>query len=87
VSTFDDCLRLIKSDPRMLQFAARGKNDCGALYFACSHVTRDNKCSIYKKRPRLCKEYPDTGMIRYGAIPKDDCGFWFVNRFTDKKVS
>jgi Fe-S-cluster containining protein len=70
----------------MSQFVAKGKNSDGELYFACNHVRRDNACDIYTKRPRLCKEYPHINMLRHGAIPKDDCGFYFVNKLTGKKV-
>jgi len=86
VQNFSDCLSLIQSDPRMKQFTAKGKNEQGDLYFACVHVTRTNTCGVYTSRPRLCKTYPHISMLRFGAIPKPDCGFCFVNRFTGKKV-
>jgi Fe-S-cluster containining protein len=87
VASFNDCLNLVRSDARMSQFTARGKNEMGDLYFACSHIDRQNRCSIYEKRPSLCRVYPQTGMLIYGALPKEDCGFYFVSRITGKKVS
>ena len=86
VSSFSDCLKLIKSDPQLNQFFVRGSNSDGELYFSCKYVGRDNECTKYKKRPLLCKTYPSLSMIQYGAVPKEDCGFFFVNRFTGKSL-
>ncbi len=71
----------------MNQFIAKGKNEYGELYFGCTFITRNNTCGNYKKRPRLCREYPHISMLRFGSIPKEDCGFYFINRMTGKKIS
>ncbi|MBU1863410.1 MAG: YkgJ family cysteine cluster protein [Candidatus Omnitrophica bacterium] len=87
VSSFHECLLLVKADTSMRNFVAKGANENGELYFACDLVGRDNRCKVYQKRPMLCRTYPDMSMLRYGAIPKDDCGFYFINRFTRKRVT
>lgn len=85
--SFGDCLALIKADKRLGRFSARGRNSSGEIYFACDFIGRDNKCSDYKKRPQLCRTYPSVKMMQYGGIPKGDCGFYFYNRFTGKRVT
>ena len=86
VSSFDDCLRIIRSDKRLKRFCARGTNEFGEIYFSCDVVGRDNKCGDYSNRPMLCRSYPSVTMLLYDAVPKEDCGFYFVNRFTRKRV-
>lgn len=86
VKSFNDCLEIAKNDTRLTQFNARGKNENGEIYFACDHIGRDGKCTTYYNRPLLCYTYPDITMLRYGAVPKPDCGYYFRNRFTKKKV-
>ena len=86
VKSFEQCLALIEKDSRFNQFVAKGKNEFGELYFGCKNVALNNKCKVYRTRPMLCRSYPDVGMLRYGAIPKIDCGFSFVYRITGKKI-
>lgn len=86
VNSFEQCLILIEKDSRFNQFIAKGKNEFGELYFGCKNVDLKNKCKIYKTRPMLCRTYPEIGMLRYGAVPKIDCGFSFVYRITGKKI-
>jgi len=71
VSSFHECLVLIQDDPRLKQFSVKGVNQDGELYFACEYISRNNTCMNYKKRPLLCRMYPDITMLRYGAIPKE----------------
>jgi len=87
VSSFHECLLMIQSDRDLKQFNVKGVNEFGELFFACNYIGRDNKCTRYKDRPLLCRTYPNISMVRYGAVPKEDCGYYFVNRFTGKKVT
>ena len=49
------------------------------LLYKCNLIKPDNTCSIYKTRPRLCREYPKVKLFGrpYAFI---DCGFYFVRR-------
>ena len=78
---------MVQSDKDLKQFTAKGTNEYGELYFACDYIGKDNKCARYKDRPFLCRAYPDISMLRYGAVPKEDCGYYFINRFTRAKVT
>ena len=78
---------MVQSDKELSQFKAKGSNECGELFFACEHIGKDNKCGRYKDRPLLCHTYPDISMLRYGAVPKEDCGYYFINRFSRKRVT
>jgi len=86
MKTFDDCLDMAKEQTALNSFTSKGQGDGGALFFGCRYVTKDNTCGKYDDRPAMCRAYPDVNMLRYEAVPKDDCGFYFVNRITGKKV-
>ncbi len=40
-------------------------------FYHCSKITKENKCSDYKNRPQICKDFPDNPL---GFLPKT-CGF------------
>ncbi len=86
VKSFKEYFEMVRFDSSLSKFVPQGRNEYGEIYFACSKVRRDGKCGLYEKRPFLCRAYPDLSMLRYGAVPKGDCGFSFVNRFTGKVV-
>lgn len=47
--------------------------------YKCNFVTPEGRCSVYRFRPRLCREYPKLRL--YGKSPTHfDCGFYFVPR-------
>lgn len=49
------------------------------LLYSCTLIKPDNTCSIYRMRPRLCREYPKVKLYGrpYAFI---ECGFYFVRR-------
>lgn len=87
VRSFEEYLAMIMESKRFKRFDVKGRDSDGYLYFGCKYVTRENTCGDYKKRPLLCRAYPDLSMIMYDAVPKESCGFYFVNRFTGKQVA
>lgn len=40
-------------------------------FYHCPHITDDNLCSIYEKRPQLCRDFPDNPL----SILPETCGF------------
>jgi len=49
------------------------------LLYKCNYPKADGTCSIYRFRPRLCREYPKITLYgRPSAHPS--CGFYFVRR-------
>ncbi|MBN1493385.1 MAG: YkgJ family cysteine cluster protein [Candidatus Omnitrophica bacterium] len=87
LSNFDEYLQMLIENEKLKRFQVKGRDAQGYLFFACSMVTSDNRCKDHANRPLMCRAYPDIGMIMYDAVPKDDCGFYFINRFTRRRVS
>jgi len=48
------------------------------LIYRCRYL-KDKKCSIYRFRPRLCREYPKQQLWGFPDIHKT-CGFSFLKR-------
>lgn len=86
INSFDECLSIVSIKSDLSAFRVKGRNTEGDLFFGCEYVGRNNCCSNYAKRPVLCRAYPNISMLRYGAVPKEDCGYIFVNRFTRRKI-
>jgi uncharacterized protein len=40
----------------------------------CIYLTRDNKCSIYDKRPELCSKFPGPAFSEFWKIINPKCG-------------
>ena len=55
-----------------------GTND-NMLVYSCNHLTEDNKCSIYRWRPRMCRQFPHVTFWGMPDIHKG-CGFSFKKR-------
>ncbi len=47
------------------------------LIFTCKNLNENNLCSIYPKRPRICREYPSPYARDKPDIPPD-CGFKLI---------
>jgi|GEM_PF-469976 len=43
----------------------------------CSNLQKDGKCSQYKLRPSICREWPIIEIFGYPKLLKG-CGYWFV---------
>jgi Fe-S-cluster containining protein len=86
LANFDQYLAMVMENDTFKRFQVKGRDGSGHLYFGCSMVSSGNKCTDYNERPLMCRAYPDLGMIMYDAVPKEDCGFHFINRFTRRRV-
>lgn len=54
-------------------FVSMMESKAGTVYFYhCPHITDDNMCSIYDKRPQLCRDFPDNPL----AILPETCGYY-----------
>lgn len=60
--------------PSYRRFYIRGKDEEGNLIFACKDVTEDGLCSVYNKRPRMCRKYP-LPKIGYPGKLHEGCGY------------
>ena len=56
-----------------------GKNSNGELYFTCN-LLKNNTCSTYTKRPKICRDYPSVKSHLYGGVLFSDCTFKLTPR-------
>ena len=62
-----------------------GKDDLG-LIFSCSNFDSENHiCKIHKRRPGICRRYPDEIIFSMGACLSEGCGYAFkpIDKFSD----
>jgi Fe-S-cluster containining protein len=86
VANFDQYLAMVMENEKFKRFQVKGRDGSGYLFFGCTMISSANTCTDYDHRPFMCRAYPDISMIMYDAVPKEDCGFYFINRFTRKRV-
>lgn len=60
--------------PTYRRFYIKGKDEEGNFIFACKLVTPEGKCSVYNKRPMMCRKYPAKRVL-YPAKLHDGCGY------------
>ena len=60
--------------PPYRRFYIRGKDSEGNFIFACKYIGDDGLCTVYEKRPRLCRSYPKKKLNHYAKLP-DGCGY------------
>ena len=65
--------------PAYRRFYIKDKTPDGLFVFACKYVQADGKCSVYKKRPLMCKKYPVPRVNCSLTLP-DGCGYKFVKK-------
>lgn len=54
------------------------KDETG-LVFSCSNLDEETHlCKIHKKRPGICKRYPQEELFRMGGELSEDCGYKMV---------
>ena len=54
------------------------KDDIG-LVFSCSNLDeRTNLCKIHKKRPGICRRYPQEELFKMGGELTEECGYKLV---------
>ena len=61
--------------PAYKRFYIRGKDLSGNLVFACKYVKEDGLCSVYNKRLKMCKNYPNK-FIHFPAQLHEGCGYY-----------
>jgi len=55
-----------------------GKDETG-LVFKCSNLDAEtNLCSIHKKRPGICRRYPQEAIFSMGGAISETCGYKMV---------
>ena len=67
------------------------KDETG-LVFECTNLDKEtHKCKIHKKRPGICRRYPQEELFAMGGTLANDCGYRLepIESFDDvfKKIS
>ena len=60
--------------PAYKRFYIKGRDEEGNLIFACKLVTPEGLCSDYKRRLRMCKNYPAKRIFYPGKL-HEGCGY------------
>ncbi|MFA6988887.1 MAG: YkgJ family cysteine cluster protein [Candidatus Gastranaerophilaceae bacterium] len=60
--------------PAYKRFSIVGKDEEGNLIFACRLVDENGLCTVYKKRLRMCKNYPKKFIYHNGKL-HEGCGY------------
>lgn len=61
--------------PTYKRFYIKGKDEFGNTFFSCKYLGNDKLCTVYNKRPRLCRQYPKKKLAFYAKMP-EGCGFY-----------
>lgn len=60
--------------PAYRRFKIVGTDEEGNLIFGCKLISDDNKCTVYNKRLRMCRNYPVKKLSFYGKL-HEGCGY------------
>ncbi len=60
--------------PTYKRFRINGKDEDGYLILGCTLQNSDGTCSVYEKRPSLCRNFPKK-YLYYNAVLQDGCGY------------
>lgn len=90
VKTEEEFQKLRQLHPFYTYLEIMGKDEIG-LFFKCKNLDKEtHKCNIHKKRPSICRRYPQEEIFLLGGTLKDDCGYSFtpIDSFNDvlKKI-
>ena len=78
VQTEDEFKKLQLLHPFYTYLNVTGKDEIG-LIFECKQLDPEtNKCKIHKKRPGICRRYPQEAIFMMGGELADNCGYKFT---------
>ncbi len=78
VKTEKEFQQLKRLHPFYTYLEILGEDETG-LYFECKNLDKNSKkCKIHKKRPGICRRYPQEEIFLLGGTLKEDCGYKFV---------
>ena len=60
--------------PMYRRFVIKGKDENGDLILGCTLQNSDGTCSVYEKRPKLCRNFPKK-YLYFNGVLQDGCGF------------
>jgi uncharacterized protein len=85
IDSEDAFIHLVKKQPDYSIFRPRSGWDESELYFSCTRLGQDGKCQNYKKRPNICRTYPEK-MVRRGGKLLRECSYQVIPSLDFKTV-
>ena len=78
VQTEEEFQRLQKLHPFYTYLKVTGKDEIG-LIFECQNLDKETHlCKIHKKRPGICRRYPQEAIFMMGGELAQNCGYKFI---------
>ncbi len=78
VQTEEEFQRLRKLHPFYTYLKVTGKDEIG-LIFECQNLDKETHlCKIHKKRPGICRRYPQEAIFMMGGELAQNCGYKFI---------
>lgn len=78
VQTEEEFQKLRKLHPFYTNLKVTGKDEIG-LIFECQNLdSKTNLCKIHKKRPGICRRYPQEAIFMMGGELAENCGYKFT---------
>ncbi|MEI8129793.1 MAG: YkgJ family cysteine cluster protein, partial [bacterium] len=65
--------------PSYKRFYIKGKDEDGNFIFACKYVSKEGLCTVYNKRLKMCKIYPNKKIL-YPAKLHEGCGYRVIEK-------
>jgi uncharacterized protein len=65
---------MTKLFPKYRRFKIIGSDEEGRMIFACNLVGDDGRCTVYRDRLKMCKDYPHAN-VKYGGKLPENCGY------------
>lgn len=65
--------------PHYKRFFISGADVDGNIILSCKYLTDEGLCGVYDKRPKLCRNYPNSS-INFNAQMIDGCGFKVIKK-------
>lgn len=65
--------------PAYKRFFITGKDENNEFILCCKYINQDGSCSVYNKRPSLCRNYP-AKYIFFNAEMPEGCGYRIIKK-------
>lgn len=65
--------------PHYKRFFIKGKDENGELILSCKYLDKNGKCSVYEKRPNICRNYPYNS-VNFNGKMFATCGYKVVKK-------
>jgi len=75
ITTEDEFTRLKETFPFYSSFAVERRHAAGFLIFCCTKLDEQSHCGDYRRRPHICRSFPDPRSFDQTYSLPEGCGF------------